>query len=125
MKHNVLIKNVQSNSHAASVLLHQVYEQMERRAWSKARDAFLTEELEKHGTLRCHYCGRSGLKRKCGSMKDRATVDHVQATSKGGDMFDHKNFRVCCDSCNRKKSNSPVEIFEASKYLTNKKKSIA
>ena len=122
MKHNVLIKNVQPTSYAASVLLHKVYKQIERRAWEKARDAFLDAELKKHGTLRCYYCGRPELKRKGGPMKNRATVDHVQATSKGGDMVDHENFRVSCDACNRKKSNTLAEVFEASKYLANKKK---
>ena len=122
MKHNVLIKNVTPDCYAAAVLLRKVYKQIERSAWEKAREAFLDEELKKHGTLTCHYCHRKELKRKGGPMKDRATVDHVRDTSNGGDLIDKRNFVVSCDACNRKKSNTLVENFEASKYLANKRK---
>jgi 5-methylcytosine-specific restriction endonuclease McrA len=121
MKHNVLIKNVEPNCYAASVLLHNVYKKIERSEWERARDEFLNEQLKLHGKLTCCYCG-SVLKRRGGRLHEKATVDHKVPVSEGGDMLDKKNFLVSCDGCNRKKSNTSFEEFIASKYLIDKKK---
>lgn len=122
MKHTAHFKDVPANCYAASVLLHKVYRQMERKAWNKSRQAFLDDEFKKHGTLTCHYCSRKGLARRGGKIHEKATVDHVHATSEGGDLLDHDNFVVSCESCNRKKSNIPQDEFLSSKYLQNKRK---
>jgi 5-methylcytosine-specific restriction endonuclease McrA len=122
VKHHIFIKDVEASTHAASVLLNRVYDQMERSDWTKSRKSFLEEELNKHGKLVCHYCQCSNLKLKSQKKNEIATVDHVHATSNGGNLLDHNNFVVSCAGCNRKKSNLTVEEFESSKYLINKKK---
>jgi 5-methylcytosine-specific restriction endonuclease McrA len=122
VKHSVHFKDVPANCYAASVLLHKVYKQMERKAWNKARTSFLDAELKKHGVLTCYYCNRTNLKRKGGKQQEKATVDHVHATSEGGDLTNHDNFVVSCEGCNRKKSNSTQEEFLSSKYLQTKRK---
>ena len=125
MNHLVHIKDVPASSYAASVLLHKVYKQMERKAWNRSRSAFLDDELKKHGVLTCHYCKRTNLKRRGGKIQEKATVDHILAKSEGGHELAHENFVVACESCNRKKSNISQEEFLSSKYLENKLKTKA
>ena len=122
MNHLVHIKDVPASSYAASVLLHKVYKQMERKAWNRSRSAFLDEELKKHGVLTCHYCQRTNLKRRGGKIQEKATVDHILAKALGGHELAHSNFVVACESCNRKKSDTTQEEFLSSKYLQNKRK---
>jgi 5-methylcytosine-specific restriction endonuclease McrA len=120
MKHRVFLKNVPADCYAASVLLREVYQQMETRTWSRARNAFLDSELKQKGYLECYYCHRKPLHRCGGKSRERATIDHILPVSKGGNIIDRANFVVCCDSCNRKKSNHLVEKFVNSKYLAMK-----
>lgn len=120
MKHRVFLKNVPSDCYAASVLLHEVYQQMETKAWHRARNDFLDSELKEKGYLECYYCHRKHLRRRGGKANERATVDHIIPVSRGGGWTDQANFVVCCDSCNRKKSNHLVEKFVNSKYLAMK-----
>lgn len=123
MNHAVYIKDVPASSYAASILLHKVYKQMERKAWNKSRNSFLDGEIKKHGVLTCHYCQRTNLKRCGGKIQEKATVDHILSKSEGGHEFAHSNFVVACESCNRKKSNSSQTEFLNSKYLRSKRKS--
>ncbi len=112
---------VHIQSYANLVLMQRVYSNLEQRAWLKARNAFLKEELAKHGKLVCHYCGRDDLKLKAATKKEhQATVDHIIPQSKGGDRFDKSNFAVCCHTCNRRKASEPAEEFKNSRYIAKK-----
>ena len=122
MKHDVHVKEVRANSHANLVLLHRVYTLMEQRQWWKARNSFLTEELEKHGKLECYYCHREDLVIENGTGGKQATVDHKKPISSGGKEFDKENFAVCCHSCNSKKGSTDLDTFVNGKYLKNKEK---
>jgi 5-methylcytosine-specific restriction endonuclease McrA len=93
---------------------------METKAWHRARNDFLDSELKEKGYLECYYCHRKHLRRRGGKANERATVDHIIPVSRGGGWTDQANFVVCCDSCNRKKSNHLVEKFVNSKYLAMK-----
>ena len=124
MKHTVHIKDVPANCHAASVLLNRLYSLLEQRHERKACKKFLQEELKKHGTLVCYYCGKSDLKLKTDKQHEHATVDHFIPKSKGGDPWDHANFVVCCNSCNKKKASHDADVFKCSKYISRKKASL-
>jgi 5-methylcytosine-specific restriction endonuclease McrA len=122
VKHTIHFKDIPANCYAAAVLLHQVYTVLERKAWNKARRSFLDVEFKKHGTLTCHYCHRTDLKKKDKQSHNVATVDHVIAKSNGGNELSHANFVVACNTCNRKKSNQSVDKFITSNYLAGKRK---
>lgn len=122
MQHNIFISHLQASDYANLVLLNRCYSAQERRKWSKSRNAFLQEELKKHGKLTCAYCGRDDL--KINDKRFAVTVDHIEPKSAGGSEFSHDNFAVSCGACNRKKGSIPEAEFVASEYLTNKKKHI-
>lgn len=122
MKHDVRIKDAPANSHANLVLLNRTYTLIEQRQWWKARNGFLSEQLQKHGKLECHYCHRDDLTLENGAGGRQATVDHKKPISAGGKEFDKSNFAVCCHSCNSKKGSSEIETFVNGKYLMTKKR---
>jgi len=112
--------DVHISSYANLVLLQRLYAQMERKRWSISRNSFIKEELKNKNKLVCFYCEKE-LKYKSLHRNDQATVDHYKAKSIGGDAFDQNNFVVCCNACNKKKSNMNADNFMNSKYLCNKK----
>lgn len=124
MKHEITMATVDRTSYANLVLLQRLYARLENRAWARARKKFLQEELAKHGSLKCYYCGHDNLGIKSKKKNEVATVDHFIAKSNGGDPYSCENFRVCCSSCNKKKGSNPAEEFLCSKYLKEKIQSI-
>ncbi len=76
---------------------------------------YLTKKKEECGSLTCTYCQAENLIIEYEGMrvpnKIKATIDHVLALSKGGDMYDLKNIVVACGKCNSKKSDKSVEDF--------------
>lgn len=114
--------DVHISSYANLVLLQRLYTQIESNRWSKVRKQFLEKELHTHKKLACYYCNNSKLKLKSNKRHEQATVDHIIPKSIGGDAFDQNNFVVCCNACNKKKSNMNADNFMNSKYLCNKKK---
>jgi len=121
MKHIVHMDDVHISSYANLVLLQRLYAQMERKRWATSRNDFLKLELENKNKLICFYCNKE-LKYKSLHRNDQATVDHYKAKSEGGNSFDHNNFVVCCNACNKKKASMDADKFMNSKYLCNKKK---
>lgn len=122
MKHSIHIKDVHVSSYANLVLLQQLYTKIEQTRWARSRNSFLVKELKDKGKLDCFYCKKE-LKFKSSLRANQATVDHYLAKSNGGDEFDHKNFVVCCNSCNKKKASIEADKFMVSKYLCSKKMS--
>lgn len=110
-------------SYANLVLLNRVYTQLEQRQWNRSRKLFLENKLKDCGRLVCHYCGNRNLKIKSSNRHEQATVDHVVPKSKGGAPWDHSNFVVSCNSCNKKKATLNAEEFLASVYIKRKRKS--
>lgn len=76
---------------------------------------YLTHIKETTGDLCCAYCPKTNLIIEMEGMKVpnkiKATIDHILATSKGGDLFNYDNLTVACGTCNSKKSDMPVEEF--------------
>ncbi len=126
MKHTVYytVGETHVHSYANLVLLQRLYAQLEQRRWVKERKKFLQEEIKKHGKLICGYCHNDKLKLKTQRRCEQATVDHVVPKSKGGDPWDHANFVVCCNSCNKKKASHDADVFKCSKYISRKKASL-
>jgi 5-methylcytosine-specific restriction endonuclease McrA len=40
-----------------------------------------------------------------------ATIDHIEAKSKGGDLYNPKNLTCACGKCNGQKSNEDILTF--------------
>lgn len=117
---------VQVHSYANLVLLQRLYAQLEQRRWVKERKKFLQAEIKKNdGKLICGYCHNDKLKIKSQKRHEQATVDHIVPKSKGGSPWDHDNFVVCCNSCNKKKASGDAEDFMCSKYIARKKQSLS
>ncbi len=76
---------------------------------------YLTKRKEECGTLKCTYCPTDNLIIEYDGMrvqsKMKATIDHIVAISKGGEIYDLKNIVVACGKCNTKKSDKSVEDF--------------
>lgn len=76
---------------------------------------YLTGLKNKYGRLYCTYCGKPDLIIELEGMNvplnQKATLDHIQAKSKGGAYFDPKNFTCACGKCNGKKSNLDILTF--------------
>ena len=122
MKHIIHMDDVHVSSYANLILLQRLYAQMERKRWTLSRSDFLKLQLENKKKLVCFYCEKE-LKYKSSRRNDHATVAHYKAKSEGGDAFDHNNFVVCCNACNKKKASMDADKFMNSKYLHNKKMS--
>lgn len=76
-----------------------------RERWVRLQNsyAFLHEQEDKDGSLRCHYCGLCPLRiihwTDRQDVENQATVDHVYPLSRGG--ADHpSNMVVSCRRCN-------------------------
>lgn len=76
---------------------------------------YLTKVKEREGIIICSYCGTSHLEIEYDGMHIRkeikATIDHIVAISKGGDIFNPENIRVACEKCNTKKGDKSVDEF--------------
>lgn len=120
MKHIIHMDDVHVSSYANLVLLQRLYAQMERKRWATSRNDFLKLELKNKNKLICFYCNKD-LKYKSLLRIEQPTVDHFKSKSKGGDIFNHSNFVVCCNACNKNKASMDAAKFMDSKYLCNKK----
>lgn len=76
---------------------------------------YLTHVLETTGSLSCSYCPKTNLKIELQGMKvsngNKATIDHIIPTSKGGDSFDYANLCVACGTCNSEKSDMSLDEY--------------
>ena len=70
---------------------------------------YLTNVLNKFGNLHCTYCPKKDLVIELNGMRVpndiKATIDHIEPISKGGDLMEYRNLTVSCSECNNKKSN--------------------
>ena len=76
---------------------------------------YLTALQNKYGKLYCTYCGKPDLVIELEGMKVgrniMATIDHIEAKSKGGAYFDPKNLTCACGKCNNNKSDLDILKF--------------
>lgn len=90
--------------------------------WLFLRDEWLNEELEKHGDLVCHYCGKPHLEigglanfeelRANNKNNNLATIDHKKAKATHPELiYEKSNFIVSCKRCNRRKDQMSYEDF--------------
>lgn len=81
----------------------------------EASRKFLSGIQAKYGRLYCTYCGKPDLIIELEGMRVShrkiATTDHIEAKSKGGALFDTKNFTCSCSKCNSQKDNMDVLEF--------------
>lgn len=80
-----------------------------------ASRTYLTALQNKYGKLYCTYCGKPDLVIELEGMRVKrdiiATIDHIEAKSKGGALLDPKNFTCACGKCNGKKSDLDLLTF--------------
>lgn len=80
-----------------------------------ASRTYLTAIQNKFGKLYCTYCGKPDLVIELEGMRVNknimATIDHIEAKSKGGALLDPKNFTCACGKCNGKKSDLDILTF--------------
>lgn len=118
---NVYFAIYDAKSYAASILLKNYYWQRDednvksianRMRMIGFSRKYLTEVLKAEGKLCCSYCPKENLIIELEGMSisngQKATIDHIVPTSKGGGLFDVNNI---CGTCNSKKSDKPVEEF--------------
>lgn len=74
-------------------------------AWRRARAAVLARE-----TI-CYLCGKPVDKRLPGSSPAGPTVDHLEARSTGGSLYDFSNLHLAHQRCNSMKSSMPLAAF--------------
>ena len=103
---------------ASYLMLKDYYKKQEKITRLKLIEIsreYLTNIQNKYGSIHCTYCNKPDLIVELEGMKvpvkNLATIDHIQATSKGGDFFNPKNFTACCGKCNGKKSNLDILTF--------------
>jgi 5-methylcytosine-specific restriction endonuclease McrA len=106
----VLLKNYYADRDETNIKSYAY--RMRKIAFSRN---YLTKVLNEKGCLTCSYCNKSNLIIELDGMKvpnnKKATIDHIEAISKGGAVFDEKNITVACGKCNSKKGDKPVEEF--------------
>lgn len=123
-KESIYFPIIKANTYASSILLKRDYfDQDETNPKSKAyrikmmkfSRVFLTKHLKRYKRLYCTYCGKSYLRVEHKGMKipheKIATIDHIIAKSKGGDLTDPKNITICCGKCNTEKSDMSILTF--------------
>jgi len=105
-QHNVLVDEPYCKSRASLVMLTHFYRTFEVEKWLSFRLEVLTQYIEEHGDLVCHYCGKKNLLIEDQSRRRRrlATLDHVHPRAKGGAEYDRDNLVIACAPCNEKKA---------------------
>jgi 5-methylcytosine-specific restriction endonuclease McrA len=83
-------------------------------AFKKNREKTYINNISKHGSITCEYCGKNGLVR-CGTDHNGATIDHKVPVSSGGSVGSLSNMVVSCYSCNQKKGPMSYEEFLSTK----------
>ena len=71
----------------------------------KSRNAFFNRWIVKYNNLNCIYCNKECRRDVEQCSPDKATVDHIVPTSKGGSRK-MDNLTLSCFSCNQKKGNT-------------------
>ena len=117
---------------AASVLLKNYLREQDEDFFNKYREIskriefsrnYLTNVLQREGSLKCSYCHKDNLTIELEGMKvprhKIATIDHVVPISKGGAIYDVDNIVVACGVCNGRKSNMSVEQFKQKYFPQN------
>lgn len=108
------------NTYAAYLLMKKDYQDQVNSYYVRQQlilfsRGYLNKIQKKYGTISCTYCGKPNLIIEEAGMRVSsniiATIDHIQAKSKGGEYFDEKNVTACCSKCNSKKSNGDVLTF--------------
>jgi len=84
--------------------------------WIKHRKAYLRKHLRKDNTLRCEYCGKTGLRINTKKLPLLATIDHKIPLSKTRNKHDEKNFVIACYTCNSAKGVMSEREFRQNKY---------
>lgn len=87
------------------------------KVWLRFRNRWLKQQKKLHKKLTCYFCGESNLNPNCNSplithKKQKATIDHLIPTSKGGKKFDERNLVVACYCCNERKADTLPNLFK-------------
>ena len=103
-------------TYASSILLKRFYwehdiDNKRSKAYRMRKIAFsrdyLTNLQKTTGSLSCTYCNKPNLTIELEGMRVNknvmATIDHIDAISNGGAVFDVKNVTCACGKCNNDK----------------------
>lgn len=74
-------------------------------AWRRAREAVLARESI------CYLCGRPVDKSLPGSSPAGPTVDHMEARSTGGSLYDLSNLHLAHQRCNSMKNSMALATY--------------
>lgn len=116
--HLFFVDDPYQGSYASLVLLNRQLRSQDYdhpKTWLDVRKKFLYKFREKHGTIKCEYCGRTNLKMKTKHLMDLATIDHVVPRSITKKKYDPANFKVACHTCNTAKGT--MSEFQFRQYL--------
>jgi 5-methylcytosine-specific restriction endonuclease McrA len=108
-------------TYASSILLKRYYwehdvDNKHSKAYRMRKIAFsrnyLTNLEKTTGPLSCTYCNKQNLIIELEGMRVKknvmATIDHIDAISNGGAVFDVKNVTCACGKCNNDKGSSEL-----------------
>lgn len=129
--HSIYLEPVNPKTYANAVLLKNYYQRndsdflesfegrMVRIAYSRAT---LSTWQTKLGSLFCVYCNKPDLIIELDEMKVsqdvKATLEHLNPISKGGDPFDLNHIVCACGKCNGQRSNKDLNTFVKGKKIT-------
>jgi len=105
-KHLIFVEDPHPSSYTSLVLLNKhLYKQTKDYLfyWLKYRKKYLQKYYRKNNTLRCDYCGKTGLKIQTKNLSMLATIDHIIPVSKTKNKYDEKNLTIACYTCNSAK----------------------
>lgn len=59
--------------------------------------------------FKCAYCQCDVIAGEHTSHPEAASIDHIKPKSKGGAVYDPKNWVTCCAQCNSRKGDRPMK----------------
>lgn len=99
-KHRLFIEgDPHPQSFAAYVALFKHLHMLELKSYWQARETFIKNKRHP----KCFYCYKD-LEKNTKVKKLKITIDHFKPISEGVNPSDPRNFRICCNECNNKRS---------------------
>jgi len=98
-RHLIFVEDPHPSSYTSLMLLNKHLHKQTKDYlfyWLKYRKKYLSKHYRKNNTLRCEYCGKTGLKIQTKNRSMLATIDHKVPLSKNGINTTRKILPNCC-----------------------------